>query len=98
MITKEKLKEYAAKLMFDMNDEEYETLEKEFEVILKQMDLIGEIEGIDEMEPMTFPYQIDHAKFRKDEIKDTLETEDALKNAANVDKNQVRVPKVVEEA
>ncbi len=98
MITKDKLKEYAAKLMFDMNEEEYETLEKEFEVILKQMDFIDHIEGIDQIEPMTFPYQIDHAKFRKDEIQDTLETEEALQNAANVDRNQVRVPKVVEEA
>ena len=98
MITKDKLKEYAAKLMFDMDEAEYETLEKEFEVILKQMDFIGEMEGIDKVEPMTFPYQIDHAKFRKDEIQDTLETEEALKNAASVDRNQVRVPKVVEEA
>ena len=30
MITKEKLKNYAGKLMFDMADEEYETLQKEF--------------------------------------------------------------------
>lgn len=98
MITKEKLKDYAAKLMFDMNEEEYDTLVKEFDVILKQMDLIGEIEGIETVEPMTFPYQIDHARFRKDEIKDTLETEDALKNSSEVDQNQVKVPKVVEEA
>ena len=46
MITKEKLKVYANKLMFDMEDSEYETLLKEFDVILKQMDKIGEIEEI----------------------------------------------------
>ena len=46
MITKEKLKNYANKLMFDMNDEEYETLQKEFDVVLKQMDLIGNIEDM----------------------------------------------------
>ncbi len=98
MITKEKLKEYAGKLMFDMKEEEYDTLVQEFDVILKQMDLIGEIEGIEQVEPMTFPYEIEHAHFRKDEIKDTLETEDALKNASEVERNQVRVPRVVEEA
>ena len=43
MITKEKLKVYANKLMFDMEDSEYETLLKEFDVILKQMGKIGEI-------------------------------------------------------
>ncbi len=98
MITKEKLKEYAEKLMFDMKEEEYDTLLVEFDVILKQMDLIGQIEGIDQVEPMTFPYEIEHAHFRKDEIKDILNTSDALKNASQVERNQVRVPKVVEEA
>ena len=57
MITKELLKKYASKLMFDMKDEEYETLQKEFDVMLKQMELIGKIEGINEVEPMTFPYE-----------------------------------------
>lgn len=98
MITKEKLKEYAGKLMFDMKEEEYDTLVKEFDVILKQMDLIGQIEGIEKVEPMTFPYEIGHAHFRKDEVKDTLKTEDVLKNASEVERNQVKVPRVVEEA
>ena len=40
MIEKDKLRDYAHKLMFDMNDEEYETLQEEFDVILKQMDLM----------------------------------------------------------
>lgn len=35
MIEKEKLKQYANKLMFDMDDSEYQTLQEEFEVILK---------------------------------------------------------------
>ena len=33
MITRDKLEEYAKRLMFEMNDEEYKTLEDEFEVI-----------------------------------------------------------------
>lgn len=98
MITKEKLKDYAAKLMFDMKEEEYDTLLQEFDVILKQVDLIGQIKGIETIEPMTFPYEIEHAYFRKDEVKDTLETNDALKNASMIENNQVKVPKVVEEA
>ena len=43
MITKEMLKDYAKKLMFDMDDNEYETLEDEFKTILKQMELIENI-------------------------------------------------------
>ena len=93
----EQLKEYAGKLMFDMKEEEYDTLQKEFDVILKQMEFIEKIEGIEKVKPMTFPIEIGHAHFRKDEQKNTLATNDALKNAAMVEQNQVRVPKVVEE-
>lgn len=96
MIEKEKLKNYAHKLMFDMKEEEYETLQSEFEVILKQMDLIGQIDGIDQIDPMTFPFITNQATFRKDEIKNTLTTEEAIQNAKMVERNQVRVPKVVE--
>ena len=56
MIEIEKLKDYANKLMFDMNEEEYKTLQDEFETILKQMDLIGQIPDIDKVSPMTFPF------------------------------------------
>lgn len=41
MISKSELESLAKKLMFEMNDDEYETLEKEFDVILKQMDLMA---------------------------------------------------------
>ncbi|NLM63252.1 MAG: Asp-tRNA(Asn)/Glu-tRNA(Gln) amidotransferase subunit GatC [Mollicutes bacterium] len=96
MISKEKLKDYASKLMFDMEDSEYETLQSEFEIILKQMDLIGQIEGISEVEPMTFPYVIYHAKLRDDVVKDELTKEEVLYNAKQVKNEQVMVPKVVE--
>ena len=38
MITKDKLEDYAKKLMFEMNDEEYKTLEEEFEIIAELID------------------------------------------------------------
>lgn len=96
MIEKEKLEDYAKKLMFEMKDEEYETLQQEFDVILKQMDLIGEIEGIEKVEPMTFPFVTNKASWRKDEVNNILTTDEVLKNAKKVDREQVRVPKVVE--
>ena len=40
------LKDYARKLMFDMEDKEYDTLQDEFEIILKQMELIENIKDI----------------------------------------------------
>lgn len=95
MVTKEKLKDYSAKLMFDMDDEGYERTLKEFEVIEKQMALIGEIDNIETVEPMTFPYVIYHASLREDESKDCLTNEEVLSNAKDVKANQVKVPKVV---
>ena len=95
MVTKEKLKDYAAKLMFDMDDAGYDRTLEEFETIEKHMALIGEIEGIDSVEPMTFPYVIFHAFLREDEAKDCLTNEEVLANAKEKKANQVKVPKVV---
>ena len=97
MVTKEKLKDYAGKLMFDMDDEGYDRTLKEFEVIEKHMALIGEIKGIEDVEPMTFPYVIYHASLREDIGCDCLTNEEVLKNSKEVKANQIKVPKVVGE-
>ena len=96
MITKEKLKSYANKLMFDMNDNEYETLLQEFDVIEQQMDLVANIEGIDNVKPMTFPFDMDYVTLRNDEEINTRDYMDALSNANDVKGREIKVPKVVE--
>ena len=95
MVTKENLKDYAAKLIFDMDEEGYDRTFEEFETVEKHMALIGEIEGIDSVEPMTFPYVIYHASLREDEAKDCLTNDEVLANAKESKANQVKVPKVV---
>ena len=95
MVTKENLKDYAAKLMFRMKDDEFEAFEKEFETILKQMDLIGQIESIENVEPQVFPFKLNDVKLREDTINSTLTTEDAVKNAKETIYDEVKVPKVV---
>lgn len=96
MIEKEKLQMYAEKLFFKMNDEEYATLQKEFEVILKQMDIIDKIDGIKDIAPMTFPFEKEGTLFREDIANDNIKPEDVVKNAKDVYFEQVKVPKVVE--
>lgn len=96
MIEKEKLKEYAKKLMFDMEETEYDTLQQEFEIILKQMDLISKIDNITSVVPMTYPFELTSVSLREDEVDNTLTTKDILLNAKEADKNQIKVPKVVE--
>ena len=94
-ISVEKLHELALRLKFRMSEEEYVTLQDEFDVLLKQMELLGDIENIEEVEPMVFPFQATTLGMREDEVKDQLSKEDVLKNAAEVQNDMVKVQKVV---
>ncbi len=93
---KETLKVLASKLMFTMNEEEYDTLLDEFDVILKQMDLIGKIDNIKNVEPLIYPFPLDGVKMREDEVKEEMNIDDILQNSGSTLYNQVKVPKVVE--
>ena len=86
----------ANKLMFTMEDSEYDTLLEEFDTILKQMDLIGKIEGIENVEPMVYPFELSDVCLREDNVVDELEIDDILANSGSKLYNQVKLPKVVE--
>ena len=98
MITRDNLELYAKKLMFEMNDDEYKTLENEFDVILKQMDLIGKIEDIDDVSPMTIPFdlELDDSYLRDDSYDNEICFDDMKINVKEYEGNRVKVPKVVE--
>jgi aspartyl-tRNA(Asn)/glutamyl-tRNA(Gln) amidotransferase subunit C len=83
------------RLMFEMTDAEYEVLLDEFSILLKQMDAIGDIEGVDELEPMTFPFDVTTSYLRKDEPIQTLTQDQALQNAGQKQSGFVKLPKVV---
>ncbi len=93
---KKTLEILASKLMFTMNEEEYDTLSDEFKVILKQMDLIGKIDGINEVEPLIYPFPLDNVTMREDKVVDEMNIDDILANSGDTLYNQVKVPKVVE--
>lgn len=93
---KETLKMLANKLMFTMNEDEYDTLNEEFETILKQMDLIGNIKDIDKVEPMVYPFEKSSVKLREDIVAEELEIDEILQNSQEKLYNQVKLPKVVE--
>lgn len=94
-INKEVLVNAANLLLFTMSDEEYETLEKEFSILTKQMKKIGEIEDVDSFEPMTFPFACETSYLREDIPEPGLPRDEALKNAKNKQDNQIKLPKVV---
>lgn len=95
---REKLKDYASKLMFDMEDSQYSTLEEEFKTILQQMDLISNITNIKDTEPMTFPFITYEATLREDNVieDEVLTVSEVLANSKHQIKDQVKVPKVVD--
>ncbi len=95
-MNKETLKSLAHNLLFDMKDEEYETLSKEFDIILKQMKLIESIPNIEEVEPMFYPFPLEDVEMREDEVTERMSTEDLLQNASSYEYDMIKVPKVVE--
>ena len=94
-VNKETLKTAANKLMFDMSDEQYDNLLNEFDVILKQMELIGDIEGVDDASPMTFPFDVTSTYLREDKATAPEDRDVVLRNAKDVVDGQIRLPRVV---
>ncbi|HAV20090.1 MAG TPA: Asp-tRNA(Asn)/Glu-tRNA(Gln) amidotransferase GatCAB subunit C [Firmicutes bacterium] len=94
-ITKAVLKKAASNLLFDMTDEQYEVLTSEFDILLCQMDLIGKIPDLDNVAPMTFPYDTKTDYLRDDVALNPTPTKEILKNATYVEDNQIKVPKVI---
>ncbi len=89
------LHDAAHRLLFDMSDEEYQTLLEEFGILTKQMEMIGKIEGLEEYAPMTFPFPCEVTYLREDEPISPLSQEDALRNAGSTLNGEIKLPKVV---
>ncbi len=94
-VNKDVLKLAASKMMFEMSDQEYDALIKELNIFIKQAEIIGQIPNIDDVEPMTFPFDVSTTYMREDVVEEPLSNEEALKNASDVKDGQIRLPKVV---
>lgn len=95
-MNKDTLVMLADKLMFTMDDKEYDTLLDEFEVILRQMDLIGNIPNINEVLPLVYINEFDNLECREDVCLEEMPIDDILRNSSSNLYNQVMVKKVVE--
>ena len=94
-VTKEVLQESANKLLINLTEEELNALLCDFDILISQMQLIGDIPGVDDVEPMTFPFEVTSEYLREDVTEEPLSKDDVLKNAKDVTDNQIRLPKVV---
>ena len=98
MIDRNKLDDLARKLMFEMEEEEYKTLEKEFDVTLKQMEFIENIDGIEKIVPMfyAFDLELDDSVLREDSYENEIDFNDMKVNVKDYEGSKVKIPKVVE--
>ncbi len=95
LVDKQLLKQLANELLFDMKEEEYDTLLKEFDTMLSQLKNINFVE-FDNVEPMSFAYISDNSYLREDVPVISLTKEEVLSNAPSVQAGQIKIPKVVE--
>lgn len=91
----ELLKVCANNLMFDMSEEQYKVLLREFDILTKQMEVLADIQGLDEISPMTFPFDVTTTYLREDVFEESITKEEALRNAKEVVDGQIKLPKVV---
>ena len=94
--TKEMIDNYADKLLIGLTEEERTMIREEFDDIEKNMELINKIDGIKEVEPLSYPYEMEIDDLRSDdETDETIEIDTLLRNAGQIDGREVEVPKVV---
>lgn len=93
----EVIEESAKNLMFELNPGQAELIVSEFDAILTQINYLKDIPGIDDVEPMTFPYKLHRSDedLREDKIEEPLKVEQVLENSNSKLGNQIKVPKVV---
>ncbi len=91
---KEDILVLANELQFTLNDNEIKNIEKEFEVLLVQLQLMNEIDTSD-TKKMVYPFDAPIAYLRTDQSDHVLSVNDALKNAPKTKDGYVVVPKVV---
>ena len=93
--TREMVNDYADKLLIGLTEEENKMVLDEFEIIDKNIDIINEIEGIEDVEPMSWCLDDFTYELREDVVEDSIPVEELLQNCDDYVGNEVRVPKVV---
>lgn len=93
--TKEMVDDYADKLLIGLTAKENKQVLDEFEEIDKDIDLINEIDGISEIEPMTHALDDFVCELRDDVVLDSVPLDQLLQNCDNNNGEEVIVTKVV---
>jgi aspartyl-tRNA(Asn)/glutamyl-tRNA(Gln) amidotransferase subunit C len=95
-ISKKKVFKLAEQLMLRLSDEEAENIVAEFDTLLKQLDLLEQIDT-SHVEEMIYPFENPTDFFREDIVDNVLPIEDVLYNAPIEEEGYFVIPKVVKD-
>ncbi len=93
-VSKEEVKYIANLARLRFSDEETEKMAGEMNQVLNYMQTLDEIDT-ENVEPLRHVIDLEYRP-RKDEAKEPLNHEEALKNAPDADSDYFRVPRVIE--
>ncbi|SFM11765.1 aspartyl/glutamyl-tRNA(Asn/Gln) amidotransferase subunit C [Gracilibacillus orientalis] len=93
-ISKEEVKHVANLARLALKDEEVETFTQQLGDIINYAELLNELDT-DDVKPTTHVLDLKNV-MRKDEPKEWIKKEDALKNAPDQKNGQFRVPSILE--
>lgn len=94
-VTKDDVHYVANLARLQLKDEEAEGLKEDMNKILGYMEKLNELDT-ENVEPLEHVTEITASTFRKDEAKEPISHDDALKNAPDADSDYFRVPRVIE--
>lgn len=94
-ITTQILYDAANVLLFDLDEEECEILERDLSTLVDEMAEIAEDEDLEQFEPMTFPFSCETDFLREDIACEPLDREEVLLNARSTADGQIKLPRVV---
>ena len=92
-VSKEDVEKIANLAKLKFSDEELENFTPQMNEILNYMDKLNELDT-ENVEPLSHPVEQINV-FREDKLKQSIFTEDALKNAPSKDEQFFKVPKVI---
>ncbi len=87
-------KQLAKNILFELNEEEAQDIQKEFETLIKQLSLL-EVIDTTKVEPMVYPFEEETSFLREDEANHTVSQSEAIGNALKTKQGHFSVPRVV---
>lgn len=93
-VTKKDVEHIAELARLKFNDNELQNFTAQLNEILNYIEKLNELDT-ENVEPLSHPVE-ESNEFRDDKIRESLKTEEALKNAPDKDESFFKVPKVIE--